>query len=112
MPEPDVPSMQQIIHVHPEAPAKPMPGNTCNGCGVCCLAEPCPLGRVLSGRAHGGCDALQWTPDQHRYHCRALADPQGVWPWLPNVAVPLARRLAQRWISAAKGCDSDAELMA
>ena len=103
--------MQQIIHLRDAAPAKPAMGQACNGCGVCCLAEPCPLGRVLSGRTHGACDALRWAADQRRYQCGAVVDPQGVWPWLPNAAVPLARRLALRWISAAQGCDSDAELM-
>lgn len=103
--------MQQIIHVHPEAPVKPLRGEACSGCGICCLAEPCPLGRVLSRRAHGACDALQWVADQHHYRCGAVVDPLGIWPWLPRVAVPLARRLALRWISSAQGCDSDAELM-
>ena len=104
--------MQQVIHIHPEAPGKPMPGEACNGCGVCCLAEPCPLGRLLSGQAQGACDALQWDAAHRRYQCGAVGDPQGVWPWLPPAAVPLARRLVLRWISAARGCDSDAELLA
>ena len=102
--------MQQIIHLHPEAPAKPALGDACNGCGVCCLAEPCPLGQLLTGRRQGACDALRWDPESHRYQCGAVAEPQDVWPWLPAIAVPMVRRLALRWISAAKGCDSDAEL--
>ena len=103
--------MQQIIRLHPDAPAKPALGEACNGCGVCCLAEPCPLGQLLSGRRRGACDALLWDSTPARYRCGAIADPQAVWPLLPAVAVPLVRRLALRWISAGHGCDSDAELL-
>ena len=104
--------MQQVIHIHARAPAKPLPGEACNGCGVCCLAEPCPLGRLLTGHGQGACAALQWHAFPQRYRCGAVANPQGVWPWLPAAAAPLASRLALRWISAARGCDSDAELLA
>jgi hypothetical protein len=102
--------LQQIIHIHVGAPAKPALGDACNGCGVCCLAEPCPIGQLLSGRRRGRCDALRWDDAQSRYRCGVAADPTDVWPGLPAAAVPLARRLALRWIGAARGCDSDAEL--
>ena len=46
------------IAIHPLAPAQPQTGAPCNGCGVCCLAFPCPLGRVLSLRRLGRCSAL------------------------------------------------------
>ena len=38
-----------LIRIHADAPAKPPVGAPCNGCGVCCLLEPCPLGVLLSG---------------------------------------------------------------
>ncbi len=98
--------MQQVIHLHLAAPAKPALGDACNGCGVCCLAEPCPLGQLLSGR-RGPCGALRWDATQARYQCGVVADPQGIWPGLPTAAVPLALR----WIGAARGCDSDAEFL-
>lgn len=104
--------MQQVIHIHPAAPAKPAAHQPCNGCGICCLAEPCPLGQLLSGRRQGACAALRWDADRQNYRCGAVADPQGIWPWLPGLAVPAARALALRWISAAQGCDSDAQLLA
>ena len=103
--------MQQIIHLRDTAPAKPAMGQACNGCGVCCLAEPCPLGRLLSGHRQGACIALRWVAGGQRYQCGAVTDPQGVWPRLPGAALPLAKRLALRWISAARGCDSDAEVL-
>jgi hypothetical protein len=50
----------RIIKIHPDAPPKPAVGAPCNGCGVCCLAEPCPLGVILSRRLKGACVALRW----------------------------------------------------
>ena len=97
---------RQIIHIHPEAPPKPALGAPCNGCGVCCLAEPCPLGQVISRKRSGACDALRWDDAQRLYRCGALSDAEGVlgrrWRW----AAPVLRRLARRWIAAGLGCDA------
>jgi hypothetical protein len=90
----------QIIHIHADAPLKPALGTACNGCGVCCLAEPCPVGMVVSLRRRGACRALRWNDAARRYHCGLLAiGPQH-----------LLGRVARRLISAGSGCDSDAEL--
>jgi hypothetical protein len=97
---------RRVILLQPEAPAKPAPGQACNGCGVCCTAEPCPLGQWLSRRRHGACTALVWHAGTARYRCSALAEPQRWLRWLP---APLARSLARRWIAAGRGCDSDYE---
>ncbi|MBL0944802.1 MAG: hypothetical protein IBJ04_10790 [Hydrogenophaga sp.] len=102
----------QTIHIHPEAPAKPALGAPCNGCGVCCLAEPCPLGRVISRKRVGACDALRWDGAAAQYRCGAITDAAGVlgprWAW----AAPLLRRLARRWIAAGAGCDASLEAQA
>ena len=99
----------QVIHIHPAAPPQPAEGAPCNGCGVCCLSEPCPLGMVLSGRRRGACAALRWSDVTGRYQCGALTEPEAVlrpgWHW----ASPLMRRLAPRWIAAGVGCDADLE---
>ncbi|MCU0943103.1 MAG: hypothetical protein MUE35_11190 [Hydrogenophaga sp.] len=96
----------QVVHIHRDAPAQPAWGEPCNGCGVCCLAEPCPLGRWISGRRTGACDALRWDAAQARYRCGAVTDAASVlgprWAW----AAPLWRRLARRWIAAGVGCDA------
>ena len=97
---------EQVIHIHPDAPRQPALGAPCNGCGVCCLAEPCPLGRVISRKVRGACDALRWDEAQGLYRCGAITDTAGVlgprWTW----AAPLLRRLARRWIAAGIGCDA------
>lgn len=109
--------MPQIIHIEPAAPQKPALGQPCNGCGVCCLAEPCPLGQLLSRRRRGACSALRW--EGGLYRCGALTAPAEVlqvalpvWPgrWLRPVFLPLMRRLAGRWIAAGRGCDCSLEV--
>jgi hypothetical protein len=101
-----------VIHIHPEAPPKPALGAPCNGCGVCCLAEPCPLGQVISRKRSGACDALRWSETDAIYRCGALADADVVlgvrWRW----AAPVLRRLAKRWIAAGVGCDASLEASA
>lgn len=108
----------QIIHIQPEAAAKPVLGEPCNGCGVCCLSEPCPLGMLLSRRRSGVCMALHWNDAVHQYRCGALTDaalvlrqalPRGL-GWLAPVAAPLLRQFGRRWIAAGQGCDSSLEV--
>ncbi len=86
----------RIIQLHVQAPAKPAEGAACNGCGVCCAAEPCPLGMLLSLRRQGRCRMLVWDDATGRYGCTALAQ-------APALVAPLVRR----WIAAGAGCDSD-----
>lgn len=98
------PGARRVVHLHAIAPAKPATGAACNGCGLCCAAEPCPLGMLLSRRRHGACAALRWAPRERRYLCGALEEP-AVWlPWLPAT---WARRLVRRWIAAGVACDAD-----
>lgn len=95
-----------ILWLHPDAPAKPSEGAPCNGCGLCCLSEPCPLGMVVSRRRTGTCVALRWSEDDHRYRCAMVADPGGVTGWTHPWAVRALSRLARRWIAAGAGCDA------
>lgn len=99
--------MSRVIHIHPQAPAQPAPGQPCNGCGVCCLAEPCPVGMLVSRRRHGACAALRWDEGGRRYVCGALAG-AAAWrlPLLGAWAGRLAGRLMTRWIAAGIGCDA------
>ncbi|GAB4215454.1 MAG: hypothetical protein Fur007_13520 [Rhodoferax sp.] len=105
------------LWIEPAAPPKPALGAECNGCGVCCLLEPCPVGVVLSGRRTGACTALRWDGAQARYRCGVLTDAPAVlaarWPRAPGVLRAGLARAAQawgpRWIAAGQGCDCDVE---
>jgi Fe-S-cluster-containing hydrogenase component 2 len=93
--------MATVIRIHALAPSKPVPGAACNGCGVCCLAEPCPAGMLFSLHRLGPCRALRWEQDEQaavRYRCGLMAN-------------RLLRPLVARWIAAGQGCDSDAEIV-
>lgn len=113
-----MPKFTITLHVESGAPAKPGWGSPCNGCGICCLAEPCPLGMVLTGRRRGRCAALRWTEEAQRYQCGALTDPAGVLragpvPWPGYVLNLLARwlpKLAYRWVAVGTGCDCDLDV--
>jgi len=110
-------SYPTIIRIQPQAPVKPPEGAACNGCGVCCLVEPCPLGVVLSRQRRGACSALRWQEASHQYRCGAIVNPQETLErslpralrWLARPTAPLLRRLALRWIAAGAGCDSSLE---
>ncbi|WP_431104738.1 hypothetical protein [Roseateles noduli] len=102
-----------VIWIHPEAPPKPALGQACNGCGVCCLAEPCPLGMLVSLKREGACRALLWSGEDRQYRCGMLVHPTryvGLRTLRPDGLVNrLIRRYARRMIAAGIGCDADIE---
>ncbi|MFD1839564.1 hypothetical protein [Paracidovorax cattleyae] len=101
----------RVVFRHRDAPPQPAFGAPCNGCGLCCLAEPCPLGMVVSRRRSGPCAALRWSPGTApgiagRYVCGLVADPAAVTGWRRAWALRWMARLARRWIAAGQGCDA------
>jgi Fe-S-cluster-containing hydrogenase component 2 len=100
--------VEQLIAIHPHAPAKPRWGEPCNGCGVCCAAEPCPVGQLRFRRRHGACPALAWDAAASRYRCGLLVDPQRLIPGLPRFLHRVVVALLHRQIAAGRGCDFDA----
>ena len=111
----DMSHSNHTIHIHAEAPVKVPVGSPCNGCGVCCVFEPCPLGTLLTRERFGACEALRW--EGGRYRCGALVAtrevlarslPRGA-QWLAPLFAPVLRRLGGRWIAAGSGCDSSLE---
>jgi hypothetical protein len=109
----------KTIHIEPLAPAKPAWGAPCNGCGICCLVEPCPVGMVLSARRRGACDALHWDAQLARYQCGALVRPgevlREVLPrslrGLSGALAPLLAAIASRAIAVGVGCDCDLQVV-
>jgi hypothetical protein len=102
---------EEIIHLHPAAPAKPPAGQPCNGCGVCCTLSTCPVARLRFLQAHGPCPALVWDAEVHRYRCGLLSEPARHLRGLPALAEPLTRRLMHRWIAAGRGCDCEVDIL-
>jgi hypothetical protein len=94
------------IWLHPDAPHKPPAGAACNGCGVCCSAEPCPLGMLMSLRLRGRCRMLRFDAPRSHYRCGSM-------PHADQAPSRWHRRLSQalvaRWIGAGLGCDSFAQ---
>jgi hypothetical protein len=97
--------MHRTILIHPSAAPKPAFGQPCNGCGVCCATEPCPIGMLVSRRRRGACAALSWNSGESRYRCGVVSEPERFVKnrWL---AAGLAR-VARRMIAAGQGCDCD-----
>lgn len=88
-----------------DAPPKPAVGAPCNGCGLCCAAETCPVGMLRFLRRTGPCPALEWSGD--RYRCAFVAGTRRLLP-LPRAWTV---RAAARWIAAGSGCDCRAEIV-
>ena len=105
----------QVIHIRPEAPPKPPEGQPCNGCGVCCLAEPCPVGMLVSRKRRGACELLRWSDAEGRYLCGLLVEVGGPGPvrsasFWRRVWPRVWRAWARRLISAGSGCDASIEV--
>ncbi|MDD5177118.1 MAG: hypothetical protein PHQ05_11925 [Sterolibacterium sp.] len=98
------------IILHAAAPAKPAVGESCNGCGICCAAEPCPVGMLLLLQFRGRCRALSWQAEHRRYVCGMVTRPAAYLRWLPaGLGSWAGRRLARR-IAVGQGCDADIEV--
>jgi hypothetical protein len=93
------------------APAKPRPGQPCNGCGVCCVVETCPVGRIAFLKKRGPCPALAWQDEAGRYLCGLVQAPAAYLSWLPVRFNNVVGRLILRSIAAGSGCDCEAELL-
>ena len=74
---------------------KPKYGQTCNGCGLCCKTETCPIARLRYLQIAGPCPALLWDAQLGRYQCGIL------------VRAGWSKPLIARWIATGIGCDMD-----
>ena len=107
---PHHPTPSRTLWLRADAPAKPAVGEACNGCGVCCSLEPCPVGMLLSRRRHGSCAALRWDAGAGRYLCGLISAPDEVLTRWPRALRPWIQRQARRWIASGSGCDADWEV--
>jgi hypothetical protein len=99
----------QIIRLHQQAPNKPEYGTKCNGCGVCCAAEPCPVAHLLLWQFSGACKALQWQETEQRYQCGMVVEPKKYLRKLPKALSPFISRWCAKRIALDIGCDSKVE---
>jgi len=98
-----------FVRLHADAPPKPALAAPCNGCGICCAVEPCPLARFALGVRAGVCPALEWDGANLRYSCGMARRPASYLGWLPARLDAWVARRCLRWIAAGHGCDCDAE---
>lgn len=99
----------RVIWLQAAAPVKPLPGQACNGCGVCCAAEPCPVARLYLWQNRGACRALHWSEQQQRYFCGLVLQPKVYLKFLPNYLVPWFSAYVASRIAANTACDSQTE---
>jgi len=104
---PDRPVIQTLT-VHAHAPAKPAAGAPCNGCGICCAAERCPVAHVFLPHGEGSCVALEWNEEARRYRCGMVVHPADYVRWLPRRWEGRAAHWFAYRIAAGRGCDFDA----
>lgn len=107
-----MPIATQTIILHRDAPPKPTLGEACNGCGVCCAAEPCPVARIFLLQRSGSCRALLWQPSSARYACGMVGEPARHSKLIPAWLNAQAGRFFASRIAAGLGCDSTAEVEA
>jgi len=101
---------QTTILIHAKAPPKPALGEACNGCGICCATEPCPVSMVALLQFKGACRGLMWQEKESRYACGMVVQPAAYLRWLPARLENWAGRLAAKRIAAGQGCDAAIEV--
>ena len=100
----------RTIEIHQQAPAKPKWGESCNGCGICCAAEPCPIAYLFLFQRTGRCRALLWQEEMGRYVCGMVLYPDRYSRLIPKFARQWMGSFIATRIAAGIGCDSDIEL--
>ena len=104
-------TLTQLIELHPLAPRKPELDARCNGCGVCCAVEPCPVAYLFLFQFRGRCRALLWQNDEGRYLCGMVVCPDR---YLRLIPIRFRERMGKyyaRRIATEVGCDFEAELV-
>lgn len=100
----------KIIEIHALAPNKPPYASACNGCGVCCAAEPCPVAFILLMQFNGSCGALEWQVESNRYVCGLVGRPDHYVWWIPKRWRVQVGQFVLSRIASGIGCDSDVDV--
>jgi len=101
---------QQSIALHEGAPPKPASGEPCNGCGVCCAYEPCPVAMVFLFQRKGACRALLWQEEEGRYACGMVRQPHRHSRLIPRILASWLGAFFATRIAAGGGCDAGIEI--
>ena len=100
----------QTVGLHPLFPSKPDYGACCNGCGVCCALEPCPVAYIFLLQFKGKCRALLWQDETNRYVCGMVVCPDRYLSLIPERLRERAGKFFASRIAAGMGCDFAAEI--
>lgn len=85
---------------------KPPHGSPCNGCGQCCMDEPCPLGAAVFRKATGSCPALE-KADGDKWACGLVVHPERYAPVQTMIVGRSALgNAASVLVGAGIGCDA------
>jgi hypothetical protein len=95
----------QTLTLHADAPPKPALGQPCNGCGMCCAAERCPMAWLFLPLRSAPCAALEWDGEARCYRCGMVENPAKYIGWLPRRWEARASRWFGYRVAAGKGCD-------
>lgn len=88
---------------------KPRPAAPCNGCGLCCIAERCPIALAVAGEGPGPCPLLERQGE--RFGCGMILDPARHAPALAErEGAEVLSAAAALLLGAGKGCDSTDEV--
>lgn len=101
----------QAAELHPLAPGKPGYGEPCNGCGLCCAVETCPVARLFLFQFSGKCRAMLWRDKEARYVCGMAVCPDRYVRIIPRRLRERAGKFFASRIAAGTGCDFDADVL-
>lgn len=85
---------------------KPAFGSPCNGCGLCCVAELCPVAEIVfpDHGPLGPCPALQWVGPLAR--CGMMIEPGRYMIGQLSFADGFIGEVIQSLLGSGLGCDS------
>jgi hypothetical protein len=86
------------------APEYPGYGKNCNGCGLCCAAEPCEIARDFAGITEAPCRAMQF--EGGRFVCGMVKNPSRYMD-TPDFGGQIIGGMFAKALGIGRGCDSE-----